>query len=199
MRRTEFGFGVSGHLLDVAVGHHVDVELGTYALDNIREPERGSIGLVLEIGCRQDGAEHRRIVLRAQCKALVDDDSAKIGVEHRSTEGVFEASDDHRLVDERVERTPQLAPFVGETLPAGGGRSGDDQGLEIGPARLGAAERGRHQLRHAAVAILAHAAVTGVLAERAGHQRVRDPRGQCQRGRGIAGGFLQRAIICRPG
>ena len=81
-------------------------------------------------------AEHGRFTTRTQCKAFVDDDGCDIGIEHRRTEGILEASDDDRLIDERVNRTPQPPPFGCEVLPVGGGNAGHDQGLEIGPARL---------------------------------------------------------------
>jgi hypothetical protein len=133
-------------------------------------------------------------VPRAKRKTLVDDDGCDVGIEHRRAERVFQASDDHRLIDERVERTPQPAPFGGKVLPAGGGQAGDDQGLEIGPARLAAAERGRQQIRRAALAVVVQIPVARMLAERAGHQRLRDPGRQRQTGRRIAGScaLLQR-------
>ena len=97
---------------------------------------------------------------RTQRKAFVDDDGAKIRVEHRGAEGILETSDDDRLIDERIGRAAQLAPFVRNTLPAAGGMAGDNKRFEIGAARLGPAQRGRHQLRRAVVAVLA--GVTGM-------------------------------------
>ena len=40
---------------------------------------------------------------RAQRKAFVDDDGCNVGIHDRRTEGVLEASDDDRLIDERVD------------------------------------------------------------------------------------------------
>ena len=45
-------------------------------------------------------AQYRRIMSRAKGKAFVDDDGRDVGIDHRGAEGVFEASDEHRLVDE---------------------------------------------------------------------------------------------------
>ena len=95
------GLGIPRQLLHVTVGHQIEVEFGTHPLDDMGEPERGRIGLVIEAGGRRHGAQHRRIVTRAKGKALVDDDGRDVGVQHHRAEGVFEASDDDRLIDER--------------------------------------------------------------------------------------------------
>ena len=59
---------------------------------------------------------------RAKRKAFVDDDGCDIGVQHRRAEGVFEAADDDRLIDERIERTRSLRHSV-----ASPGQSLDEQ------------------------------------------------------------------------
>ena len=35
------GFRASGHLLHVAIGHQIEIKLGTYPLENVGEPQRG--------------------------------------------------------------------------------------------------------------------------------------------------------------
>ncbi len=120
-------------------------------------------------------AQHGRVMTRAQRKAFVDDDGRDIGIEHRGAEGVFEAADDDRLIDERIDRTPQLAPFGRERRPVGGREAGDDQGFEIGTARRLLAECRRHQVGSIAIAVILHTPVAGVLAERPRRQGLRDP------------------------
>ena len=195
------GFGVSGHRLDVAIGHQIEIKLGAHPLDDMREPERGSVGLVVEAGRCRHGAQHRRVMTRAQRKAFVDDDGCDVGVEHRRAEGVLEAADDDRLIDERIDADAAACAIRLRGAASWWREAGDDQGLEIGPARLAAAECGGHQVRDAAVAVFVHTPVTGVLAEGARHQRLRDPGRKRQRRRGIAGGgaSFRAAINCRPG
>ncbi len=91
-------------------------------------------------------AQHGRVMTRAQRKAFVDHDGREIGIQDRGAEGVFEASDDDRLIDELIDRTPQLAPFGSERRPIVGGDAGDDQGFEIRTARRMLTECRRQQV-----------------------------------------------------
>ena len=106
--------------LDIAIGHQIQVKLGAHPLDDMGEPERGSIGLLVEAGGSHHGAEHGRVMARAKGKAFVDDDGRDVGIQHDRAEGVFQASDDDRLIDERIDRTAQLAPFGRKRRPVAG-------------------------------------------------------------------------------
>jgi hypothetical protein len=44
------GFGVSRHLLNVAVGHQIEIKFWAHALDDLGQPQRGGIGLAVETG-----------------------------------------------------------------------------------------------------------------------------------------------------
>src|SRR5436309_2519637 len=122
----------------------------------MREPERRSVGLVLEAGGCRHRAQHGRIMTRAKRKAFVDDDGGNVGIEHRRTERVLKAPDYDRLINESVEGTAQPPPFGCEILPMGGGNAGHDQRLEIGSARLVVAERCRQQVWDTAVALVVY-------------------------------------------
>ncbi len=156
---------ISGQLFHAAVGHQIEIELRTHPLQDMREPQCGGVGSLLLLERCRDGPQYRRIVPRPQREALVNDDGAEIRIEHDGAERVFEAADEHRLVDEGVERAAQPAPLGAKVRPGGGRRSGDDQGFEIGSARIGAAGRRRHQVRHRFLVILVGVPVAGMLAE----------------------------------
>ena len=48
---------------------------------------------------------------RAQGKAFVDDDGGEVGIEHDRAERILDAADEHRLIDESIERPAQPAPL----------------------------------------------------------------------------------------
>ena len=114
-------------------------------------------------------------------KAFVDDDGAKIGIEHRGTERVLETAGKDRLIDESIHRATQLPPLGRKVGPVRGGDAGDDQGFEIRPARPGLAKSRRQQIRHFSVGIRMRIPIAGMLAERARLQRLRDAHRQRQR------------------
>ena len=126
-------------------------------------------------------------------KTLVDDDSREIRIEHVSAEGVLEASDKHRFVDEGVERAAQPAPFSAEILPVRRRYTCDNQELEIRAMRFRSAERRRQQVGRSMLAIVMNIPIARMLAERFGHQRLQNPRCECRSRRSSAGGrsFLQ--------
>ena len=171
--------GVSSHLLDIAIGHQIQVKLRAHALDDMGEPERGSIGLFVEAGGGHHGAEHGRVMARAKGKAFVDDDGRDVGIQHHRAEGVFQASDDDRLVDERIDGTSQLAPFGRERRPVAGREAGDDQGFEIGTAHRLLPECLWHQVRRLPIAVIIRTPVAGVMTEGPRRQGLRDP---CRKG-----------------
>jgi hypothetical protein len=74
-------------------------------------------------------------------KAFIDDDGRYVGIDHGGAKGVFEASDEHRLVDEAVQRATEPAPFDAQIWPIGRRHAGDDQDLEIGSTRFCVTQR----------------------------------------------------------
>ena len=128
---------------------------------------------------------------RAEREAFVDHDGGQLGVEHRGAEGVLEAADEDRLVDERIQRPAKAAPLCGQAWPACGGRAGDDQDLEIGPMGFRAREGRMQRLRRSTFAIIVRIPVAGILAKRAGKQGARDAPAQgCSRVRVIGRSML---------
>ena len=99
-------------------------------------------------------------------KTLVDDDGSEIRIEHGGAEGVLEASDEYRFVDEGIERTAQSAPFSAEIRPVCRWHASDDQELEIGAMRFRLAERRGQQVGRSMLAILMNIPITRMLAER---------------------------------
>jgi hypothetical protein len=75
----------------------------------------------------------KRPVWRFEPAAVQQHNSVCLG----KTEGKIE----RMLIDERVDRTPQLAPFGAECGPIVRRNAGDNQGLEIGAARTLMTER----------------------------------------------------------
>ena len=169
---------IAGDLLDLAVGHDVDVELRPHPLEQLGELQGRHFGGAALLQGRRQRAEHRRIVARAQDKAFVDDHGGEVGIEHDRAERILDAADKHRFVNERIKRSAQPAPLRAQARPALRRCAGDDQGLEIGPVRLALAERGRQYVRHALPEIPMNVPVLRVLAERAREQRDRDPLGK---------------------
>src|SRR5579864_2375159 len=98
-----------------------------------------------------------------QCKALVDDDGRDVGIQHGGAEGIFEAADQDRLIDERVGRPAKLAPFSRKVRPSGRWQAGNDQCLEIGSSRGGVAKTRREQFRHLVFVVWLYVPVTGML------------------------------------
>ena len=166
--------GIAGDLFDPAVRHEVKIELGPYALEDLRQVQRRCFRRLVLVDRFGQRAQHRRVVPRAERKAFVDDDGGKVGIEHRRAERVLEAADEDRLVDERVHRPAQPAPFRGERGPARGRRAGDDQDFEIGPVRVRAAQRGRQDIGRRAVTVLVDIPIAGVLTEGAREQHAGD-------------------------
>ena len=169
-------FRVSGHLLHIAIGHQVEVKLGTDALQDMSEPERGKVRLRLRAHRGHQGAQHGRVMPRAKRKAFVDHDGCKIGVQDGRAERVLETADDDRFIDKRVDRTPQLAPFRAEPRPIVGGNAGDDQDFEIRTVRPFPPERRRQQIGNIPSAIIVQIPLAGMLAEGPCRQRLHNPR-----------------------
>ncbi len=158
------------------------------------EPERGKVRLRLRAHRGHQGAEHGRVMPRAKRKAFVDHDGCKIGVQDGRAERVLETADDDRFIDERVDRTPQLAPFRAEPRPIVGRNAGDDQDFEIRAVRLFPPERRRQQIGNVSIAIIVQIPVASMLAEGPRRQRLHNPRRKPERRCRVSGrsGFLQR-------
>ncbi len=170
------GVRVSGHLLHVAIGHQVEIKLGPDPLQDVGEAKCGKVGLRLRAHRGHQGAEHGRVMARAKRKAFVDHDGGKIGVQDGRAERVLETADDDRFIDERVDRTPQLAPFRAEPRPIVGGNAGDDQDFEIRTVRPFPPERRRQQIGNIPSAIIVQIPLAGMLAEGPCRQRLHNPR-----------------------
>src|SRR6187402_2852493 len=115
---------------------------------------------------------------RTEREAVLDDHRREVRIEHGRAEGILEASDEDRLVCERVLWAAQAPPFGGECGPARRGYPGNDEHLEIGPVSLGAAERRRQHIgRHGALVLLL-GPVAWILAVSARQQRAQDAAGE---------------------
>jgi len=91
--------------------------------------------------------------------------AAMLGFSITAQKGVFQASNDDRLVDERIDGASQLAPFGRERLPFGGREARDDQGLEIGTTFCFLLECRRRQVKSLAIAVIFRIPVPRMLTE----------------------------------
>ena len=147
---------------------------------------------------------------RFLCKAFVDDDGRYVGIDHGGAKGVFEASDEHRLVDEGVQRTTQPAPFGAKIWPIRRRHAGDDQHLEIRTMRFRSPQRRRKQIGRSALAVVvkypnrSHAggtissAGTAGCGSRAPPWPTRRPRPRLPSGRPSGAGRDSREILRSP-
>src|ERR1700692_3677290 len=124
---------------------------------------------------------------RAKRKALVDHDGSEVGVKECRAEGVFKTADDDRLIDERIDRTPKLAPFRAERRPIVGGDAGDEQGFKIRAVRLFPPERRRQQFGNTSVALIMQTPVAGMLTKGPGLQGLCNPGRKRKRGSRVSG------------
>ena len=168
----------SGDLLDLPARHHIEIELRPDPLDHLRQLQGARVGALLVHRARDQRSQDRRIMPRPEWKTVLDDHRREVRIEHGRTEGVLEAPDEDRLVDERVQRTAQAAPFGGERGPSGRGRAGDDQDLEVGTMCIRAPERRRQHVRGHGVLVLVLRPLAGILAVPAGQQRAQDAAGE---------------------
>ena len=117
------------------VGEQDDVELGSEPLDDLRQrhAEVGRRTILRVKG--QPGGQHaleQRHVSRGRVgKAVVDHHGLEVGVEDHRQRRVLERADEHRLVDERVLRAPQLPYLLGMSGPARRRRGRHEQHLEV--------------------------------------------------------------------
>src|SRR3954470_22124765 len=102
---------------------------------------------------------------RLQRKTFIDDDGRDVRVDHGGAKCVFEATDEHGLVDEGVQRTAKPAPFGAQIWPVRRGHAGDDQNLEVWTMRLRSPEGRRKQIGGNAFAVIVELPIIGVLAE----------------------------------
>src|SRR6267142_911245 len=63
--------------------------------------------------------QYRCIMSRFLCEAFIDDNGRYVGIDDGGAKGILEASDEHRLVDEAVQRTTKPAPFGAKISSAG--------------------------------------------------------------------------------
>ena len=110
----------------------------------------------------------------------MDHDCSEISIEHGRTEGVFEATDEHRFIDEGIQRSAQSPPVRCEIGPARGWRTGHDQHLKVWPMCFRAGERGMQATRHHRFAVIMHVPIASVLPKRAGKNGPSDASGQCR-------------------
>ena len=108
---------VAGDLFDVPVGQQVEIELRPHALQRLGQVQCRDVGRLPLVGRFHERAQDRCVMPRAEREAFVDHDGGQLGVEHRGAEGVLEAADEHRLVDERIQRPAQAAPLCGQAWP----------------------------------------------------------------------------------
>ena len=180
--------GSEDHRVGFLVGEQDDVELGTEVVDHLGQHHAvGAGGAVLQRGGqprRQQFLEQRHVARGFIGEAVVNHHRLEVGVEDHGQRGVFERADEHRLVDELVLGTPQLADLLGVGRPARRRRRRHEQHFEIGP---GAALRGRHRALRRRVVVF-RLELTGIAAIALRHQRRRDALHQPRRADRVAGG-----------
>ncbi len=169
------GCRVTGKLLHFAIGQQVDVEFGAYALYEPRQSDadiarREARRVQLVMGCKEV-AQQRHVVRRRHRNAVIDDDGFDLAVHDDAHHRVLETAHEHRLVNHRVLDAAQAAQLLGDLRVVGGGRCRDEQGFEVGPARIAAALRERHPVGHAAGGIVRGLPFAGVIAIAAREQR----------------------------
>jgi hypothetical protein len=160
------------------------------------EPQGGVGGAKRLDRCGQR-PQYRRIMSRFLCKAFIDDDGGYVGIDHGGAEGVFEASDEHRLINEGVQRTAQPAPFGAQVWPIRRRHTGNDQHLEVWTMRFRSPQRRRKQIGQGALAVVVNIPIVRMLAERSRLQGLHNAgRKRCSgrrvaRGRGLLQGGHQ--------
>ena len=127
------GLWIACHLLDIEVRDHIEIELRAHPLEDMREPQRGHIaGLIgsktTSMIVRNTGASWRECSEKPSLITM----EAMIGLRERGAEGIFEAADNDGLIDERIDRASQPAPFHAERRPMNRREAGDNEGFEIG-------------------------------------------------------------------
>ena len=146
------GGRIAGHLLDLAVAEQVDVEFRADPLDEPGkldpEPARRELGRV-DVEVRdEEASQERRVVMRREREAVIEDHCFQIDVEDDAEHRILEAAHDHRLVDELVLAPAQPAHLLDGTRPARGGCRRHQQHLEIRFVKLRVAERRRQTVGH---------------------------------------------------
>ncbi len=147
---------VAGDVFDVPVGQQVEIEFRPHALQRLRQVQCRNVRRLPLVRRFRERAQDRCVMPRTEREALVDHDGGQIGVEHRGAECVLEAADEHRFIDERIQRPAQAAPVRGQTGPARGWRAGHDQHLKIRPMGFRARESWMQATRRRRFAIIMH-------------------------------------------
>ncbi len=102
---------------------------------------------------------------RAEREAFIDDDGADIAVEHCRAEGILDAADEYRLINESVQRAAQPAPLGRGGGPAVGRHSSHNQRFEIRPLGVATAQCRRQHVAHGGFGVLARIPIGAIAAE----------------------------------
>ncbi len=127
---------VGGELFHLAVGGHVDVQIGAHALQQAREPQRGLFFRDLAQGLLDHPAQHRGVVAGPERHAFGRDHGKKLGVHDGGADRILETAHDDGFVDERILDPAQAAQFGADRGPAGWRLRADQKHLEIGPVHV---------------------------------------------------------------
>src|SRR6266480_4788464 len=123
---------------------------------------------------------------RFLCKAFIDDNGRYVGIDDGGAKGVLEASDEHRLVDEAVQRTTKPAPFGAKIWPMCRRYAGDDQHLEVRTMRFRSSQGRGQQISQSALAVVVNIPIVRMLAERFRLQRLQNAGRERRCGRRVA-------------
>ena len=160
------GLRIACELLDIPVRHQIEVELRAHALQRVRQPQ-GRVRRFQRLDrCWSASATPAHHAVDCCAKPSLMTTAARSGLSMVGAEGVLEASDKHRLVDEGVERTAQPAPFGAEIWPVRCRHAGDNQDLEVRAMRFRSAQRRRQQSVGSTLAIVMNIPIARMLAER---------------------------------
>ena len=118
------GRGVAGGLLDVAIAQQVDVQLGTDALQRVRQSEPVILRPLLDgVGCPDDRSKtdaERAVVNGGERNGVVDHDGLDGAVQDRSQHRILETANHHRLVNKPILLPAQFAKFLSGLRRAAG-------------------------------------------------------------------------------
>ena len=122
--------------LDRTVGHQVEVQLRSVALNCLRErggecARRNRTRVKLDV-TREECLQVRQLVARAELEAVHQHDGLQRVVHHHRKRRVLEAPDVDDLVVEQIVRSAHPAHVVSGALPGRGIRRRDHQHLEVG-------------------------------------------------------------------
>jgi hypothetical protein len=125
--------------------------------------------------CGASISQRRDAVLRLESEAVDDDDGLQVEVDEGREHGIFERSDDDRLVDERIVVAAQAAERLAQRRPRRTLAGRHEQDLEIRLARLPASHGRRKHVRQARLAVLFRRPGVGLVPVTGREQRHADP------------------------